>query len=437
MNRYIQYMYSYPHKTAYRPLEGIFFEDYAGCLAGFGNSLYLHIPFCQSRCGYCNLFSVYGQEAAAIDRYLDAVQRQLSQYQEMLLPVDASFSDFTVGGGTPLLLSEKQLTRVFSMIRESLSLETGACLAVETAPNQTSRKKISLLREAGTSRISIGVQSFCDQELTALHRNHKAKDARRALDLLAASDFPCLNLDLIYGIPGQTQDSMLRSLREALGFCPDELFLYPLYVKPGTLLGKEMGRAPDPDFTYRQYLEASAYLVSQGYRQDSMRRFVRCQGKDYRRYADCGTQTSLALGCGGRSYLGRLHFCTPYALGQRDCLRQVRMFEETEDFSRISYGFLLSDEEQKRRFVIRHLLIRPGLSPQQYRERFGTEVLEDFPILKSWIQQGFFKRVLDEASKEYLAPTDLGMGLSDYLGPQLISSDVKKKMEEWENNYGR
>lgn len=435
MNRYLQYMYSYPHKTAYRPLAGIFFEDYAGALAGAANSLYLHIPFCQSRCGYCNLFSVCGQEQGDIDRYLDAVQRQLLQYREPLSAVGASFSDFTIGGGTPLLLSEKQLARIFVRIRRALSFEKNVRVAIETAPNQTSQEKVSFLKEMGVDRISIGIQSFSDRELAALRRNHRANDARRALDLLAASDFPCLNLDLIYGIPGQTASSLLESLKEALKFCPEELFLYPLYVKPGTLLEKESGQVLNPDAMYRQYLEASAYLISQGYRQDSMRRFVR--GKGCREYADCGFGTSLALGCGGRSYLGELHFCTPYAVGQRDCLRQLRAFEETEDFCRIIHGFLLSDEEQKRRYVIRHLLIRPGLSQEQYRKRFQTEVLEDFLILESWMQQGFLVRTGKERPDDYLALTDSGMGLSDYLGPQLISPEVQAKMQEWRPVNGR
>ena len=84
MNPYIQYMYSYPHKTAYRPLTGVRFCDYASALAGKGHGLYLHIPFCQSKCGYCNLFSVTGIEQDEIDRYLDTIERQSEQYQTVL-----------------------------------------------------------------------------------------------------------------------------------------------------------------------------------------------------------------------------------------------------------------------------------------------------------------------------------------------------------------
>lgn len=92
MNPYIQYMYSYPHKTAYRTLQGVSLREYASRLSGSGHGLYLHIPFCQTKCGYCNLFSVTGQGSEEIDDYLDAVERQAAQYQDILSPFGSEFS---------------------------------------------------------------------------------------------------------------------------------------------------------------------------------------------------------------------------------------------------------------------------------------------------------------------------------------------------------
>lgn len=121
MRRYVQYMYSYPHKTAYRPLEGVSLEDRAGLLADRENEWYIHLPFCESKCGYCNLFSVAGADPALIEAYLDRVEIQASQYREMFerqekMPV---FSSLTVGGGTPLLLSPAQLQRMFSIVKRT------------------------------------------------------------------------------------------------------------------------------------------------------------------------------------------------------------------------------------------------------------------------------------------------------------------------------
>lgn len=429
MNPYIQYMYSYPHKTAYRPLPGVFLKDYMSFLEGQGHGLYLHLPFCRTKCGYCNLFSVTGQKSGQIDRYLEAVERQSRQYQELLRPRQTTFSDLVIGGGTPLLLTDKQLEHMFCMLKELFVLETGAQIVTETSPNETTREKLEVLRQAGVTRISMGVQSFIEEELCTLRRRHSPGQARKSLALIKEHGFPCVNVDFIYGIPGQTVESLLSSLKEALTFEPEELFLYPLYIKHGAGLAGE-GVVPDPESALLQYREASAYLRASGFRQDSMRRFVKSSRP--RTYTECGFGTSLALGCGGRSYLGNLHFCSPYAITREGCLTQLHAFLQTRDYTKITHGIFLNQEEEKRRMVIRHLLIYPGLSISGYEGRFGSRAREDFPVLKKWEDMGFV--TLEDG---YLALTKSGLALSDWLGPALMSEAVRDKMKEWEQMYER
>ncbi|MCI9532110.1 MAG: coproporphyrinogen III oxidase family protein [Lachnospiraceae bacterium] len=447
MNPYIQYMYSYPHKTAYRPLTGISLESYAHCMSGSGHGLYLHIPFCQTKCGYCNLFSVTGQAPPVFARYLDAVERQARQYQDTLSAFRPSFLEVSIGGGTPLLLPEGLLVRMFGILEAYFPSDKGKGLAIETAPNQTTREKLHILREAGAARVSMGIQSFSEQELKTLGRRHSARKAREALGLLKSFGFPCTNVDFIYGIPGQSIESLLSSLREALSFAPDEIFLYPLYLKHGAWLvqappksGPQAAAPASPSAgvhpAYLQYLEASAFLKSEGYRQDSMRRFVKItpqaqQAKGQRPFSECGFGSSLALGCGGRSYLGNLHFCTPYAVTSQGCLRQLERFMGTEDYTQITHGMLLSQEERKRRYVIRHLFIRPGINIQQYQGHFGSDPARDFPLLQVWASQGY-AQFTRQGHSDYLTLTEEGLGLSDFLGPQLISPEVQRRMEGWE-----
>lgn len=493
MNPYIQYMYSYPHKTAYRPLTGIRLADCADSLSGPGCGLYLHIPFCQTKCGYCNLFSVTGAGAEEMERYLDAVERQLSQYRRILEPAGTRFSDFTIGGGTPLLLTARQLERVLAMTESYLHFDENRSTVIETAPNQTDREKLQLLKSRGITRVSMGIQSFCDRELETLRRGHSGKKALEALELLLSFGFDCVNADFIYGIPGQTVQSLLESLERAVSLGPQEIFLYPLYVKHGAGLEKELrgGMVLEPEKAFEQYREAGSFLKSEGFRQDSMRRFVRRKSEGSRQgsiaqvvrgksaasqqasmeqiirgksehlrpFSECGFGTSLALGCGGRSYVGNLHFCTPYAITRRDCLRELHAYENTQDFTLVTHGIVLSREEQKRRYVIRHLLIRPGLDIGRYREHFGTEILEDFPLLSEWIGEGYivWQCISDEvgircgsrlrdaccdpaqrkSKSGWLVLTDDGLGLSDYLGPQLISREISEKMAEWETAHGQ
>ena len=433
INPYIQYMYSYPHKTAYRAMAPVPLEEYLPYLSGFAGSLYLHIPFCQSRCGYCNLFSVTGQSVQMMDRYLSAVKRQLVQLEPLLISHGCHFSDLTIGGGTPLLLTEHQLDDLFTVLHHSPPSSALREIVIETAPNQTTREKLRLLKQAGVTRVSMGIQSFSDAELHTLVRQHSAQKAREALDMLMSENFSCVNIDFIYGIPGQTEASLLKSLEEALTYAPDEIFLYPLYIKHGAGLEKQLGRGfvLNPQKAYAQYREAARYLSASGFRQDSMRRFVKKTDGAARQFSDCGFGSSLALGCGGRSYLGNLHFCTPYAVSQKDSLARLEEFIRTSDFTAITHGMLLSKDEQKRRFLIRHLLIYPGLDEAEYEKQFQCRAAKDFPILEEWMKKGYLVR------GEYLALTQDGLALSDYLGPQLISPEVRLKMNEWEDAHSR
>ncbi|MCI9501531.1 MAG: coproporphyrinogen III oxidase family protein [Hungatella sp.] len=434
-NLYVQYMYSYPHKTAYRPLEGVDLKDYSDRLAGPGHGLYFHIPFCQSKCGYCNLFSVTGMDNQVMEKYLEAVGRQICQYREILAEEGTVFSDFTIGGGTPLLLEERFLEKMFDMTDQYLEFDRDRQVIIETAPNQTTREKLGLLKARGVTRVSMGIQSFQEQELKVLGRGHDGRKARKALELLKAFEFSAVNVDFIYGIPGQTTESLLRTLKEAVTFQTEEIFLYPLYVKHGVSLERE-GMVLDQRQAYGQYKEAAGYLRSEGYRQDSMRRFVKTRhgGDRGREFSDCGFSASLALGCGGRSYVGNLHFCTPYAITREGCLKELRAFMGKNGYTAVTHGIFLSREEEKRRYVIRHVLIRPGLNQVRYRQKFGTDVRRDFPLLSQWMDQGFLEeRVLSDV--RYLTLTEEGLGLSDCLGPELISPEIHKKMEEWDDAH--
>jgi len=419
-NPYQQYMYSYPHKTAYASLKNIQWEDYIPYLCGAENSLYFHIPFCQYKCGYCNLFSIAGQTEQVLQDYVDAMERHAKQFSEKMSD-KVSFRDLTLGGGTPLILPISLLRKVFFLAKNYFSLEENSSVVIETSPNQTTSEKVDLLKDEGVTRISIGVQSFQEKELIALQRFHNVESAKKALYTIKEKAFDCFNIDLIYGIPGQTTDSLLDSLKQAIAFEPDELFVYPLYVKPETALYQK-NVMPSSD-AYTMYCQARDFLKTEGYQPHSMRRFVKASGFSLPE-SSCGFGNTISIGCGGRSYIGNLHFCTPYAVKQEDCRFILDTYLHTKDYLQISHGFLLSQDEQKRRYAIRHILFGKGINCKDYRNHFSKEVREDFPVIEEWEQNGYVT-----ITNDFITLTDQGFSLSDYLGPQLISFDVRRKMK--------
>lgn len=425
---YIQYMYSYPHKTAYRPLEGIDLKTFFACLAGQENSLYFHIPFCQYKCGYCNLFSLAGQPESMMEQYVDAMERQAEQMRRAL-PADVEFSDLTLGGGTPLILPEHLLERVFRISEEYFNFQSGMHPVIaETSPNQTTKEKLWLLKEHGITRLSIGVQSFQEKELKTLCRYHRAEEARRALEDIRKAGFSCVNIDLIYGIPGQTRESLLDSLEQALDFSPEELFIYPLYVKPGTGLYRQ-GAKQAPK-TFDMYQCVRERLKKEGYHPYSMRRFVR-EAEKIPEASLCGFGNTISVGCGGRSYIGNLHFCTQYAVRQEHCVSLVENYIQKKDYMNVEFGCLLSADEQKRRYVIKHILFGQGISRKDYRQHFGGEAEQDFEPIAKWMNEGYAVR-----TENHITLTEQGIALSDYLGPQLISDEVREKMKGWREADG-
>lgn len=291
--------------------------------------------------------------------------------------------------------------------------------SIETSPGVSARDSLEYLKAQGVQRLSTGIQSFREDELKQLRRNIPVATTLQALEDMASIAFPRFNIDLIYGIKGQTPASLLFSIREALRFRPTELFVYPLYVRPGTAI---RSRATDADCV-QLYFTAREELLANGFRQTSMRRFVKTPAPDLE--YSCGDETMISCGCGGRSYLGNLHTATPYAVQPAHISRIIREYTETKDFTRVNHGILLTGDELRRRYIIKNLLYYKGLNLQEYNNRYGTPAdIPEFDLLTS--------RGYTEETDGFLRLTDKGMAWSDYIGQLFISPAIRQLM----NGYG-
>ncbi|PZG03192.1 STM4012 family radical SAM protein [Nonomuraea aridisoli] len=419
MRPYEGYVYAYPHKTAYRPLDPRphLKEVWAGERPG---ALYVHIPFCEMRCGFCNLFTRTGAPEELVGAYLDTLERQARQVRDAL--EETAFTTAAFGGGTPTYLSAGELERLFDLTEQAMGVDLARVpLSVETSPATATPDRLSVLAGRGTSRVSIGVQSFVDAEARAAVRPQKRAEVDAALDTIRESGVPVLNIDLIYGIDGQTPSSWLYSLDTALGWRPEELYLYPLYVRPLTGLGKQ-GRAWD-DQRLELYRLGRDHLLAAGYEQVSMRMFrlpgSGASGGDY----CCQTDGMVGLGCGARSYTSGLHYSFEYAVGARHVRSIIDDYVARDDFDVANVGFVLSPGERRRRHLLQSLLRAEGMSRRLYADRFGTDVLDDFPLseFRAWLT----------ISDETVSLTPEGLAHSDAIGPALFSPEVRRLMETY------
>ena len=417
ISRYVSYMYSYPHKTAYRTLTPpVSLSPYLERLEGREASLYFHIPFCAHKCGYCNLFSQQCCDAERISLYLHTMRRQAEQLS--VAAQGLKFTSFAVGGGTPLILDEGQLEELFCLAELFGVHPSRVFTSVETSPEYTQKSVLRQLRARGVERLSMGVQSFNETELKKLKRRPGLGTVVGALENIVEAGFPQFNLDLIYGIEGQTVESFMRSLNTALTYRPNELFIYPLYVRPGTRIDV---RSTD-DIGYAIYKSARELLVGLGFVQTSMRRFVRRETTETE--FSCGDEVMLSCGAGGRSYLGNLHYATPYAVRQQAIADEIDHYIRTTDFMTAANGFLLSTEEMQIRFIIKNLMYHRGVDLVEYEKRFGEK--PDRNLFREFTDRGWI-----EETGRIVRLTEEGMAYSDYIGQAFISPVVRKLMSEY------
>jgi oxygen-independent coproporphyrinogen-3 oxidase len=422
---YVAYAYSYPHKSAYGPL------DPPAPLAPLWQAeprnalfLYLHIPFCEMRCGFCNLFTRAGGDEAYVEAYLDAVERQARVLDDATAG-NRRFARLAIGGGTPTFLTAGQLRRLFD-VAERYFNASSIPTSVETSPKTALPGQLAVLKERGVERVSVGIQSFFDDENHAIGRPQSAREVHTALERLRA--FPVLNIDLIYGQPGQTVQRLLASVQAALRYHPEELYLYPLYVRPQTGIGRRGNVQRVPSLQMRQmYRAARESLLAAGYQQVSMRLF---QSRRDRQSVGpiycCQTDAMLGLGCGARSYTCNLHYSSRFAVesaGVQAILDEWIRQPETE-FTLARWGCRLAEDDRQRRFVIQSLLTLPGLVAAEYTRAFGTAPDRVFSQLNRLIEHGFVEFV---AGTYRLTPT--GLEFSDAIGPALYSAVHRARLE--------
>lgn len=247
-------------------------------------SIYLHIPFCTHRCGYCDFNTYAGLESLmpAYTRALCAEIELAGQAAGELPPAGRSSPAHTIffGGGTPSLLPSGQVERILDALERSFDLQPGCEISMEANPGTLSQEYLHDLRRIGVNRLSLGVQSAHPGELRLLERIHDYGDVTRSVSWARQAGFDNLNLDLIFGLPEQTLETWQRTLELALGLAPEHLSMYALTLEHGTPFGAWARRGllstPDPDLAADMYEWASDQLAQAGYQQYEISNWARC-----------------------------------------------------------------------------------------------------------------------------------------------------------------
>ena len=424
---YEGYAYAYPHKTSYREFDSpLALESLWGSENKKELFLYVHLPFCEFRCGFCNLLTTTNPKESLVDQYIKALRTQSSVVKRCVEP--EKILQVAIGGGTPSYLSANELNTFFEFLETDWKLSSSSApIAFEVSPGTVDADRLQVLTEYQVQRVSMGVQTFVEGELKLLGRPQKKAEVVKACELIKSSDIPVFNLDLIYGAVGQTPQSWVESLKQAVAWEPEEIYLYPLYVRDLTGLGR---RGDSPSVRRHKLYEIGRdYLQAEGYQQESMRYFRKPDALAVDSEWSCQEDGMIGLGAGARSYTQTTHYSSEYAVGMSSVRNIINSYceQSSDQFSQAHYGVHLDEQEQRRRYVIKSLLRSAGLDLSSYKRQFGTNANTDFKELH---ELKVLKLLETYEGKVRLTP--LGMSHSDTIGPWLYSDHVKAQMDDYE-----
>jgi oxygen-independent coproporphyrinogen-3 oxidase len=365
--------------------------------------LYLHIPFCLSKCLYCDFYS--STSISAVPDFLNGLSKEMEMVRNRFDPFDTVY----IGGGTPSLLSSKQLENILIRVRKNFDLISNTEITIETNPADLDRSFLESIREIGINRINIGVQSFDENVLGFLGRRHSIKQAISAIEASRRAGFNNIGLDLIYGVPDQNIDLWLDTLRQTIVFSPEHLSCYQLTLEAKTPLGIKCQAGefyvPGEELQYEFFMKTSEFLRDAGYIHYEVSNFARGiehTSRHNQKYWD--HSPFLGLGPSAHSFYGNQRWWNHRSLDQY--------------FNAINGGNLpiegkeiLTMEQLQLEALYLGLRTKRGVCLEEFKNQYDYDLfIEKKKLLVKLEEEGFIS-----IEDGYLYPTQRGFAIADSL----------------------
>lgn len=354
--------------------------------------VYLHIPFCRSKCAYCDFCSTSNWDDHRMDAYLEALIRQLGDFflPGGKYPVDTVY----IGGGTPSVFGGRRLAKLLKALEKRVSLSRSCEITVEVNPESADKALFKQLKSAGVNRISMGVQTADDAQLKRIGRIHTFAKAQEAVELCRKYCTDNISLDLIYGLPDQTMESWLASVEAICALQPKHISCYALKVEEGTPLWRENPVLPDDDTQADMYLAMVETLAGKGYAQYEISNFARpgFRSRHNSRYWDLSEY--LGFGCAAHSFYGgkRFSFTADIDAFIRGMNGQEPIVEDADE---------ISFTERVGEYVMLTLRTCDGIDENAFYSRWKREFTPFAKRLEPYIKTG---HVLRDAGRWHLTP---------------------------------
>lgn len=373
--------------------------------------LYLHIPFCVSKCKYCDFLSApSGEEQRQI--YVERLCRRIRYWSDVIHNYGYEIVSIFVGGGTPSILTEAQITQVFEAVHESFPIREDAEITLEMNPGTDVKDKLPVYRELGINRLSMGLQSADNEELKCLGRIHTYEDFRQVYQWVREAGFTNINVDLMSAIPGQTLESYEDTLRKVADLEPEHISAYSLIIEEGTPFyerygeGRHAEELPDEDIERQMYVRTGEILEDYGYHRYEISNYAKDGYECRHNLGYWDRKEYLGLGAGASSLMDHIRWKEPDHIGPSTGL----VLEEREDFTR------LRRKDEMEEFMFLGLRKINGVSEHDFYKSFRVSMDEIYKdSIENLIKEGLLVREEDR-----IRLTDRGIDLSNYALSQFL-----------------
>lgn len=348
--------------------------------------LYIHIPWCIKKCPYCDFNSHALKGETPEQQYIEVLLNDLQQ-DLCLLQNTRTIGSIFIGGGTPSLFSANSYDLLFKGIAKLISLEENIEITLEANPGTFESEKFKEYRAIGINRLSIGIQSFNNQHLKQLGRVHSAEEALKAIEIAQDAGFDNLNLDLMFGLPNQTNVEMLNDVQTAINMQPSHISFYQLTLEPNTYFHKFPPKLPEDDQIYAGQMQCQKRLAEAGYLQYEISAYAKnnkkCQHNlNYWRFGDY-----LGIGAGAH---GKLSLSQPYKIlrSQKRKSPELYLADNAAIISDIKVDdlpleFVMNQLRLREGFSLHHYQIATGLPPESLEPAMSSLLKEDLLVHKA------------------------------------------------------
>ena len=373
--------------------------------------LYLHIPFCVSKCKYCDFLSApSGEEQRQI--YVERLCRRIRYWSDVIHNYGYEIVSIFVGGGTPSILTEAQITQVFEAVHESFPIREDAEITLEMNPGTDVKDKHPVYRELGINRLSMGLESADNEELKCLGRIHTYEDFRQVYQWVREAGFTNINVDLMSAIPGQTLESYEDTLRKVADLEPEHISAYSLIIEEGTPFyerygeGRHAEELPDEDIERQMYVRTGEILEDYGYHRYEISNYAKDGYECRHNLGYWDRKEYLGIGAGASSLMDHIRWKEPDHIGPSTGL----VLEEREDFTR------LRRKDEMEEFMFLGLRKINGVSEYDFYKSFRVSMDEIYKeSIENLIKEGLLVREEDR-----IRLTDRGIDLSNYALSQFL-----------------